>query len=297
MTTALEPFSVATFTTSDGYPMQFRHYAARRRSSQGGVLTTAVGELPARGQVVAIHGIQSHGGWYTQSCDFLARSGWEVFFLDRRGSGLNERARGDAPNYHRLLRDLDEFIRAYCEAPPFLLSISWGGKLAVAFEHLHPGKTAGHVLVAPGFCPRVHPPFGTRLGIGLARLVLPWKRFWIPLDDADLFTKTPEKQEFIRADPLALRQATARFLVESRRLDWLMRTAHASVRVPVLLLLAGHDLIIDNKRTREYVDLFPTYDARVIEYPSASHTLEFEPDPQPIFRDVERWLEMHRALS
>jgi hypothetical protein len=31
----------------------------------------------------------------------------------------------------------------------------------------------------------------------------------------------------------------------------------------------------------------------VIEYPEAHHTLEFEPDPTPVFADVARWLEKH----
>src|SRR5438045_7235377 len=43
-----------------------------------------------------------------------------------------------------------------------------------------------------------------------------------------------------------------------------------------------------NRRTRAYVGRFATEDRQVIEYPEAHHTLEFEPDPGPVFRDVER---------
>ena len=50
-----------------------------------------------RARVVVIHGIQSHGGWYDDSCRRLAEAGFVVSFLDRRGSGLNEEGRGDAP--------------------------------------------------------------------------------------------------------------------------------------------------------------------------------------------------------
>jgi alpha-beta hydrolase superfamily lysophospholipase len=277
-----EPFQFDTFTASDGYTMHYRRYPAQGRQ---------------RGQVVAIHGIQSHGGWYVGSCMHLARAGWEVLFLDRRGSGLNERARGDAPSHRRLIADLDEFIGSTCASPPFLLAISWGAKLAVGLEYWVPGGTKGLILVTPGFCPRVRLTFREKLAVGLARLVTPRRRFPIPLDGPELFTTTPEWLDFLRTDALALHEATARFLVASRQLDRLMHKAHTKIRVPVLLLLAGRDRIIENGPTKEYVKLFPTYDCRVIEYPEASHTLEFEADPLPYYRDLERWLEMHYALA
>src|SRR5262245_31019531 len=107
--------TLATFPMSDGYACHYRQYAPK-------------GER--RGLVVYLHGIQSHGGWYTASCEYLAAAGWEVLFLDRRGSGLNPHDRGDAPSYARLVDDLAEFVS--CRAPrPFLVAVSWGGKLAV----------------------------------------------------------------------------------------------------------------------------------------------------------------------
>ena len=45
--------------------------------------------------VVYLHGIVSHGGWYVTSCDHLAANGFQVHFLERRGSGLNPDQRGD----------------------------------------------------------------------------------------------------------------------------------------------------------------------------------------------------------
>ena len=65
------------------------------------------------------------------------------------------------------------------------------------------------------------------------------------------------------------------------------------MNVPVLLLLAGEDRIIDNERTRLYIEQFAATDKTIICYKSAGHTLEFEPDPDPIIDDVIRWLERH----
>src|SRR3954465_9514718 len=110
---------IGEFTASDGY----RHFY--RRWPAGG---------NPRGCVVALHGIQSHTGWYQYSSQRLAEAGWDVWFLDRRGSGMNERDRGHAPGADRLLQDVREFStlargNTAGELPLVLMGISWGGKL------------------------------------------------------------------------------------------------------------------------------------------------------------------------
>src|SRR5262249_10667606 len=149
----------------------------------------------------------------------------------------------------------------------FLVAISWGGKLAVALQRRHPGLVDGLALVCPGFFPRVRPPFRQRLAIAWARLTAPRRLFAVPLDDPELFTATPKWQQFLRTDALSLHQATARFLVESVRLDGYLRVCARAVRVPVLLLLAERDRIIDNLSTRRFVERLASTDKEVIEHP------------------------------
>lgn len=274
------PATIEEFTAGDGYRWRYRRY------------------FPAgtpRAQVVCLHGIQSHGSWYEHSCERLRQAGFAVSFLDRRGAGLNEQDRGDAPSFRRLLDDIAEFLRSLREAeearrPIFLVAISWGGKLAAALQRRHPGLVDGLALLCPGFFAQVRPPLRERFRIVAARLLAPRKLFPVPLSDPALFTAAPRWQQFIADDPLSLRQATARLLVESVRLDGYLRVVPGHVRVPVLLMLAGQDRIIHNARTRRYVDRFTSKDKEVIEYPEASHTLEFEPDPEQFLADLIGWL-------
>src|ERR1700761_6292480 len=92
-------------------------------------------EGTARGRVVILHGVQSHGGWYHKLGRTLAGRGYETTFPDRRGSGRNEVDRGHAKSMGRLLDDIAELprsLRAAAPTPPIaLVGISWGGKLAV----------------------------------------------------------------------------------------------------------------------------------------------------------------------
>jgi alpha-beta hydrolase superfamily lysophospholipase len=268
-----------THTAGDGYRWAYRRYPAAGA---------------ARGRVVCLHGIQSHAGWYEHSCRRLADAGYDVYFLDRRGAGANRDARGDSPHFRRLLDDVAEFLDRLRQTgpafPTFLVGISWGGKTAVALQRRRPGMVDGIALLCPGYFPRVRPAWRERLAIAWARLTAPGRLFPIPLDDPALFTQTPRWLDFLRADPLALHRATARFLVSSVWMDLYLRGAPPHVQAPVLLLLAGQDRIIDNARTRAFVGRFAG-EREVVEYPEAHHTLEFEPDPERFIGDLIAWLE------
>jgi alpha-beta hydrolase superfamily lysophospholipase len=274
------PYTIEEFAATDGYRWRYRRY-----NPSG----------PPTAEVVCIHGIQSHAGWYEHSCTRLAAAGYGVSFLDRRGSGMNTEQRGDAPGFRRLIDDIADYLRFRRETAPrvFLLAISWGGKVAVALQRRRRGIVDGLVLLCPGFTAKVRPPLGQRLAILGSRLVRSTRLFPIPLSDPELFTENPKWLDFLRDDPLALRQATARLLIESVRLDLYLRWCPKHVRVPVLLLLAERDRIIDNARTRRYVERFATPDRTVIEYPRAHHTLEFEPEPDRFIDDVLTWLGRH----
>jgi alpha-beta hydrolase superfamily lysophospholipase len=273
-------FTREEFTAGDGYRWRYRRYPA-----QG---------LP-RAEVVCVHGIQSHAGWYEYSCTRLAGAGFATSFLDRRGSGMNESQRGDAPSFRRLLDDIAEFLidRQRQKLPIFLLGISWGGKLTAAMQRRHPGLVKGLVLLCPGFFAQVGPTFGQRLRILWCRLFRPTKLFPVPLNDPALFTAEPRWQQFLADDPLRLHLASARLLLESARLDGYLRFCRKHVAVPVLLMLAGKDRIIVNERTRRYAEGFASGDKHIIEYPDAHHTLEFEPNPDRFIDDLIQWLERH----
>lgn len=271
---------VSLFRASDGY----RFYAHRHRPS---------GTPSAR--VIVLHGIRSHAGWYERSCRTLAGQGYEVHFLDRRGSGWNTAQRGDCPSCHRLIDDVAEYAlelrRTQAGLPLFLAGISWGGKLAVALAAKYPTILSGIALLCPGLKPAIHPPLATRLRIALASKLRPTKRFPIPLNDAELFTASPEWRRYVDADRFGLRDATARFLFNSFRFDRFLRREYGKVTCPVLLMLAGKDRILDNAATRKLMGKF-TRSRRIaiIDYPDAEHTLEFEGPGHPWLGDLLGWM-------
>ncbi len=278
------------FQASDGYGLHYRHW-------QPSIDTP-------RGYVVALHGIQSHSGWYEYSSGRLCEAGYDVRFLDRRGSGANELLRGYTPHHERLINDVVQFLaevshqrnQQAAEIPVILLGVSWGGKLAAVTCALRGEYVDALALLYPGICARVRPTPLQRFQLQLAeRLGIRKKTVPIPLDDPRLFTGEAEWQKYIREDPLALREATVSLLNASVQLDRLAEISPARIQCPVLLLLAGKDRSIDNDATRHYFGKIASSDKESFEYPQAEHTLEFEPNREAIVSDLLKWMRRIRS--
>lgn len=276
-------------TASDGYRLFARHWQP-------------IGEL--RGFVVALHGIQSHSGWYEFSSGRLCEAGYDVLFLDRRGSGRNFSRRGDVSHGDRLINDVVQVLsdvrrhrdRVAPNAPVVLLAVSWGGKLAAITAARRPELVDALALLYPGLCARVQPTAWQRARLNLARrLDVRHKRVEVPLNDPTLFTAEPRWQEFIRNDPLALREVTSGFLLAHQDLTSESLATAPQIHCPTLLMLAGRDQIIDNEATKSWASRLGMRKFTLCEYPDAQHTLEFEPQPDRFVTDLVEWLDSRQT--
>ena len=244
----------------------------------------------ARGAVLYHHGIQSHCGWYEASAERLAQAGFAVLQVDRRGSGRNETARGHAEDADQLIGDAlaarDDLTRRSGFERHHVVGISWGGKLAVVVYVTDPAGVLSLSLVAPGLFPLVGVSKTEKARIGFAMIYETTKAFDIPLDDGNLFTTDPEWRAFIDTDPLTLRQCTAAFYLASRRMDKIVAKWPKAPPVPVHLMLAGDERIIDNDKSTTFVRELHWRGTRLTTYERARHSLEFEADREAYFEDL-----------
>jgi alpha-beta hydrolase superfamily lysophospholipase len=250
-----------------------------------------------RGVVIGIHGIRSHGAWYNDSCTHLCRSGYRVLFADRRGSGLNREEMRSPVSYQRWIGDLEHFIglaaRELPGKPVHLLGISWGGRLAAAVAAAGRVQLKSLIFSAPGLVSLRDYSLRTKLAVAIALLLKNDREFVIPLEDPALFTDDPDERNYIEEDAFGLRRVTARFLLESRRLERCAKTGFAAIRIPLLLLLAGRDQIVDNGAVKELFHSCASGDKVIKIYEKARHTLEFDPCREEYYSDLVRWLDNH----
>jgi len=271
-------FQELTIRLPDGYEAYARYWAPQT----------------CRGAVLHLHGIQSHAGWYEQSAARLRDAGFAVLQPDRRGSGRNTAQRGHAESARQLLDDgracLAELLNRSGCTGCCVLGVSWGGKMAAAMHADCPDAIAGLVLVTPGLFPVVDVSAAEKFRIGWSMVSNPGRLYDIPLNDPELFTSVPEWIEFLRRDELQLHQATAGFFLASRRMDRVARRLPEAPPVPVHLMLARDERIIDNEQTENFIRRLDRSQRVITTYQNSRHTLEFDPDREAYLEDLVRWL-------
>jgi len=325
------PCELVRLELADGYGGVGRLFAGKRGAEKSGVtVDTEVVDSRLRGNdtgrgVLYLHGIQSHGGWFLGSCDYLRNSGMTVLAADRRGSGLNEKERGHCASAKQLIEDTDrcvEWLRGYgrklrgvkphptvlipaCAGMTFfggvkphptdvgqvdIVAVSWSGKLALAYTAQFAEKVRSVVLVTPGLKAKIDISLKEKIAIGAHGIVSGHKLHEIPLNEPRLFTANAKMLRFLENDPLKLTHATASFFITSRHLDTQVPKLIGKLTMPIYLLLAQHDRIIDNDATIKLLDpvLRPIDEKgeKVKIYAGAHHTLDFEPNTQEFFADL-----------
>ncbi len=269
--------SIMEFTANDGAKLGYVSY----QSSEANVA------------LIYLHGIGSHAGWFSQAASLLRDSGYDVYCLDRRGSGINRENRGfisgHVDAYEILLDDIRTFVQQLRQvyASIFLVGLSWGGKLALSYGLTYPAGLDGLVLITPGLKTLVDVSFATKLKILWSTMLQPQMSIPTPIE-AEMFTTSPHFLAFIRNDPLQLKYTTARFLFQSHKLDGYIDRLMPNNRLPILLLLAGGDSIIDNGGVKALLERGQqsVLDVRLFE--EQMHSIQFEA-PGPLVQHMQHW--------
>ena len=268
-----------------------REFQAPDGGKLGYIAYTAPGADTA---LVYLHGVESHAGWFAQAAVLLQERGYDVFCLDRRGSGINRENRGytsgHVDNFRVLLDDIHAFITPLRQRyrRVVLVGLSWGGKLATAHALAWPGDADALVLITPGLKSLVDVSLLAKLKIVLFSQLSPRSRIASPIAP-EMFTTTPRYLDYIENDPLRLTHATARFYWQSNRLDAWLDDRIDRLDTPLLLFLAGRERIIDNTGVIELLQRAPLQDFEIIDYPDQTHSVQFD-DPDRLVQDMDRWL-------
>jgi len=253
-----------------------------------------------RGAVLHHHGIQSHSDWYAGSAERLCDAGYAVLQCDRRGSGRNEVDRGHAASADQLIADAraarDELRRRTGVERHHVVGVSWGGKLAVAAYLDHPEGVASLTLVTPGLCPLVGVSKDEAHRIGVAMIYEPETYFDIPLNEPEMFTVSEKWRAFHATDPRTLTQCTAAFYLASRRMDKPILKLGTKPPVPIHLMLAGDERIVDNEKTLDFVTGLGWPDVLVKYYEGARHSVEFE-QPERFYADLTEFVDQQQQAT
>src|SRR5689334_4107231 len=229
------PSQLAQVTTPDGYALRYRTWSSD--------------QSPARATIVLFNGVMSHSGWFEPLARPLAERGFDVIGADRRGTGANEAARGDAPSAKALVDDAKAIIERARTRPILLAGWCWGAVLAINVAFEMAPRPAGLLLLAPGL-------FSTdalKARMAAQEAVARASRedepcLESPIAEA-MFTSGPALEGFILKDGLRLRAFTPRFHQIMAKMGMSAQIRLPKLDVPIALILAANDAATDNAAT------------------------------------------------
>jgi alpha-beta hydrolase superfamily lysophospholipase len=242
-----------------------------------------------RAHVLLVHGLGEHANRYNALAAWLQQQGISVWAYDQRGHGASDGARGVLPKSDTLLTDLDSvwqsFAKAHTDGAPLLvLGHSMGGLVAMRWLQRGPiiGSAAGPLAAIVS-----SPVLGVharRLEQHLARILaqyVPNIRLPNGLKHGGLSHDQAVIQAYTQ-DPLV------HAYISPRLGHWLISTAQqvlagaAAWQVPLLLMYAGADVLVDSKATDAFA-LSASSNVQTRRLDAAFHEIFNE---TPLYRDV-----------
>jgi len=231
----------------------------------------------------------------------LQQSGFTIYAMDHRGQGysgrlLDDPAKGYVDDWTDYVADVQLFMERVVlpgkHSSLTLSAHSMGGCIAAAYVEIHPGIINRIVLFSPmlaintGALPEslVYIISGTMKLLGLGSQYAPGQKAPVPGGGELSQVKTTRNAlryashcDIITENPaLQLGGATAQWVRTCMDMGWFVREHASSINIPVLVMSAGDDQLVQLAVQREFVSKIPL--ARQVIWWQARHELLSELD-------------------
>ncbi|WP_017912628.1 alpha/beta hydrolase, partial [Xanthomonas sp. SHU 166] len=269
------------FASFDGTRLFYRHWPATTPAA------------PPRA-VVLLHRGHEHSGRVMHLAEELGLDECALFAWDARGNGRSPGARGDAPGFSALVRDLDRFVAHIGEVHGIavqdivVVAQSVGAVVASTWVHDYAPPLRALVLASPAFKVKLYVPFA-RPGLALMQ-TLRGNFFVNSYVKPQWLTHDPARVESYRNDPLITRPISVRVLLGLyAAADRVVGDAQA-ITVPVQLLVSGSDFVVHRgPQDRFYERLSSPVKERHL-LPGFFHDTLGERDRAPALAQIRRFV-------
>lgn len=247
--------------------------------------------------IIFVNGIMSHSGWFQPLAESLLLAGFKLIGADRRGTGLNLEARGDAPDAKTLINDLKCVIDAEHTkgVPLHLVGWCWGAVLAINFAAEHESLLTSLVLLAPGLYPTEAIKMNMRSQEQIRKSSPPNTLCLESPISETMFTNGPFLENFIANDTERTKYFTPRFYNVMVKMGMSASVRLRQIHLPILLVLADADQATDNVQTMRALEYIKR-PFKLVTVCSA-HGIQFDA-PEDLSRILASWIwSEHRETS
>jgi len=250
--------------------------------------------------ILWIHGLGKHAQRFIEPMDYVARCGYASIAFDVRGHGRSGGKRGHFDAMEDIFDDLERVVAAYqndIKGPLFIVAHSAGGAMLVRYLQQHADNIACRavILSTPGI--KIHPvvlPWWKEACIKCLGKIMPHRYLKLGSDKKHHLTHDETIIARDAADPFIVRQITAHFFATILNEAVVARREAHKLTVPVHVLLAGDDHLVDNQAIMDFYEHVGNSDKSVHVFDGMYHSIFQEIDREDVFRTVVEIFDRYR---
>jgi len=244
-----------------------------------------------RKDVLLLHDLGEHLGYYEELGTFLAANGWRVTAAELRGHGKSGGQKGHVNRWRRYLEDLQAIIGTIGR-PLAIVGHGMGGLVAL-WSLRHPLSPSIKCLLTTNpllglFHP---PPVLTRKFGQLVSSLYPSLRIANQMKAIHLCRDDEFRQRY-NQDDLIGRTITVRWSTEMLQAVQEVHQHAPQYTTPLHLILSGKGQLCAVERARSFATEYG-HPVDVTVHESCFHSVFQEPERREIFEQTTRWLDSH----
>jgi lysophospholipase len=211
-----------------------------------------------------------------------------------RGHGLSEGRKGHVERFDLFLQDVDRFR---CEIqsgiagdlPMFVLGHSMGGLVTARYIEEYDRAFDGAIITSPWLATAMPVPRWKVLASNFLGKMLPA----LPIDsgiDPDYLSHDKNVVARYRDDPLVHSKITPRLFADASIAMGLVMQRSDRIKIPVLLILAGDDRIVDTRKSESFARTLTASDVTIKVLDDYYHEVLNDHDRSIVFRMIRDWV-------
>lgn len=271
-----EKYATSTFRNKKGQNIFYRNWKT---------------EVPPKGIILIVHGLNSHSGYFHNFATQLNEINIEVYAIDLCGRGQSDGERYYISDYRDIIADIDQLLTiaraANPTVPVFLYGHSAGGVFASVYAVQHQDKLRG--LISASLALELPAPGFALATIKILAYIIPHKRL-VRLNNED-FSRDKSIVDTMNNDPLlANEKQPAKTMQQLILADRYLKKKIPAIKLSLLILHGTADKATRPGGSQYFIEHASSNDKQIKLYEGHYHDLLNDKYNGIVVRDIIRWL-------
>lgn len=243
--------------------------------------------------LLLVHGFGGHCSRWQFLADFFLKNGFSSYALDLEGFGETKGLEGNVDYfkiYFGQIRQLYEIIKEENSGKKiFILGESMGGLISFLLSALEPRLFGGLICVSPLFMDKLKFSLLDYIKVIFFAIIRSPKKISAHFT-SQMCTRDTEYLKVMDSDSREIRVGRAKLFLDIAIGEIRAQFLKGRIKMPVLFLLAGRDMLIDLRMSKKVLNSLKAQDKTLISYPEMYHALSIDLGREKVFEDILLWL-------